>query len=221
MNWTNILNALLQTFHMVIVSTLISYALGLPLGILLNVTSKKGLRPCPWINLIIGTIVNILRSIPCLLLIIILIPVTNFFFGKGSWSGNWYSMVIPLVFTSFAFIARMVEQSLSEVSVGKVEAIKSLGATDLQIVFKVLIPEARSSLISGFAVSVISIIGYTSFAGYIAAGGLIVEAFNLGYYGTQTTGMWVCIILVILIVQIIQEGGLLIAKKLDRRRNLS
>ena len=130
-------------------------------------------------------------------------------------------MIVPLVATSFAFIARMVEQSLSEIPVGKVEAIKSLGASDFQIIFKVLIPEARSSLIAGFAVSVVSIIGYTSFAGYIAAGGLIVEAFNLGYYGTETQGMWICILLVVVIVQIIQEGGLFIAKKLDKRRKLS
>lgn len=221
MNWPNILEALLDTSKMILVSTVISYILGLPLGILLNITSKKGLHPVPWLNLILGTTVNILRSIPCLLLIIILIPVTNFFFGKGSWSGNWYSMIVPLVATSFAFIARMVEQSLSEIPVGKVEAIKSLGASDFQIIFKVLIPEARSSLIAGFAVSVVSIIGYTSFAGYIAAGGLIVEAFNLGYYGTETQGMWICILLVVVIVQIIQEGGLLIAKKLDKRRKLS
>ena len=221
MNWPNILEALLDTSKMILFSTVISYILGLPLGILLNITSKKGLHPVPWLNLILGTIVNILRSIPCLLLIIILIPVTNFFFGKGSWSGNWYSMIVPLVATSFAFIARMVEQSLSEIPVGKVEAIKSLGASDFQIIFKVLIPEARSSLIAGFAVSVVSIIGYTSFAGYIAAGGLIVEAFNLGYYGTETQGMWICILLVVVIVQIIQEGGLFIAKKLDKRRKLS
>ena len=188
------------------------------LYIILYNSSKKGLKPNKIINTILGTIVNIFRSIPCLLLIIIFIPVTNVIFGKGSWSGNWYSMIVPLVAASFAFIARMVEQSLTEVPYGVVEASKSLGASNLQIVTKVLLSEAKPSLISGFAVTVVSIIGYTSFAGYIAGGGLIVEAFNLGYYGTNKFGMWICILFVVIIVQIIQESGLYLSKRIDKRR---
>ena len=218
MNWSNILEAFKDTLLMTTISTLIAYVLGLPIGVLLYVTSKKGLKPNPIINTILGTIVNIFRSIPCLILIIILIPLTNFVFGKGSWSGNWYSMIVPLVFASFAFIARMVEQSLSEVNLGVIEAAKSLGASNWQIITSVLLVEAKPSLISGFAVTVVSIIGYTSFAGYIASGGLIVEAFNLGYYGTQKLGMWICILFVVIIVQVIQEGGLLISKRIDKRR---
>ena len=218
MNWNNILEAFKDTLLMTSISTIIAYVLGLPIGVLLYITSKKGLKPNPIINTILGTIVNIFRSIPCLILIIILIPLTNFVFGKGSWSGNWYSMIVPLVFASFAFIARMVEQSLSEVNLGVIEAAKSLGASNWQIIIKVLLVEAKPSLISGFAVTVVSIIGYTSFAGYIASGGLIVEAFNLGYYGTQKLGMWICILFVVIIVQVIQEGGLLISKKIDKRR---
>ena len=218
MNWGNLLQATLDTLLMTTISTVIAYIIGLPIGILLYMTSKKGLFPNTPINAILGTIVNIFRSIPCLLLIIILIPVTNVIFGKGSWSGNWYSMIVPLVFASFAFIARMVEQSLAEVNGGVIEAAKSLGASNWQIITKVLISEATPSLISGFAVTVVSIIGYTSFAGYIAGGGLIVEAFNLGYYGTEKLGMWLCILFVVVIVQLIQEGGLLISKKLDKRR---
>ena len=218
MNWNNILEAFKDTLLMTTISTAIAYILGLPIGVLLYITSKKGLKPNPIINTILGTIVNVFRSIPCLILIIILIPLTNFVFGKGSWSGNWYSMIVPLVFASFAFIARMVEQSLSEVNLGVIEAAKSLGASDWQIILKVLLVEAKPSLISGFAVTVVSIIGYTSFAGYIASGGLIVEAFNLGYYGTQKVGMWICILFVVIIVQVIQEGGLLISKKIDKRR---
>ncbi len=218
MNWNNILEAFKDTLLMTSISTIIAYVLGLPIGVLLYITSKKGLKPNPILNTILGTIVNIFRSIPCLILIIILIPLTNFVFGKGSWSGNWYSMIVPLVFASFAFIARMVEQSLSEVNLGVIEAAKSLGASDWQIIIKVLLVEAKPSLISGFAVTVVSIIGYTSFAGYIASGGLIVEAFNLGYYGTQKLGMWICILFVVIIVQVIQEGGLLISKKIDKRR---
>lgn len=218
MNWTNLLEAVSDTLLMTVISTIVAYIIGLPIGIILYNTSNKGLKPNKIINSILGTIVNIFRSIPCLLLIIIFIPVTNIIFGKGSWSGDWYSMIVPLVAASFAFISRMVEQSLAEVPSGVIEASKSLGASDLQIVTKVLLSEAKPSLISGFAVTVVSIIGYTSFAGYIAGGGLIVEAFNLGYYGTEKLGMWICILFVVIIVQIIQEGGLYISKKLDKRR---
>jgi D-methionine transport system permease protein len=112
----------------------------------------------------------------------------------------------------------MVEQALNEVDAGEIEAIKSLGASNWQLITKVIIPESRTSLISGFAVTIVSIIGYTSFAGYIAAGGLIVEAFNLGYYGTDKLGMWICILFVVIMVQLIQEGGLFIAKRIDKRR---
>ena len=218
MNWGNLLEATLDTLLMTTISTVFAYIIGLPIGVLLYITSKKGLTPNTAVNAIVGTIVNIFRSIPCLLLIIVLIPLTNVIFGKGSWSGNWYSMIVPLVFASFAFIARMVEQSLAEVNGGVIEAAKSLGASNWQIILKVLLSEAKPSLISGFAVTVVSIIGYTSFAGYIAGGGLIVEAFNLGYYGTEKLGMWLCILFVVVIVQLIQEGGLLISKKLDKRR---
>lgn len=218
MIWKDLLEATLNTLLMTTISTIIAYIIGLPIGVLLYMTSKKGLVPNTPVNMIVGTIVNIFRSIPCLLLIIILIPITNLIFGKGSWSGNWYSMIVPLVFASFAFIARMVEQSLTEVNGGVIEAAKSLGASNWQIILKVLISEAKPSLISGFAVTVVSIIGYTSFAGYIAGGGLIVEAFNLGYYGSNKLGMWICILFVVVIVQLIQEGGLLISKKLDKRR---
>ena len=218
MNWTNIIKAALDTLLMTSISTVFAYLIGLPVGVLLYVTSKKGLKPNSTLNMVVGTIVNIFRSIPCLLLIIILIPVTNLIIGKGEWSGSWYSMVIPLIVASFGFVSRMVEQSLSEVNSGVIEAAKSLGASDWQIISKVLLSEATPSLVSGFAVSVVSIIGYTSFAGYIAGGGLIYHAFNLGYYGTEKLGMWICILFVVIIVQLIQEGGLFIAKKLDKRR---
>ena len=221
MDWTLILESTKETLLMVIISTIIAYIIGLPIGILLYYTSKKGLKPNKYINLILGTIVNIFRSIPCLLLIIILIPLSNIIIGQGRWSGYWYSMVIPLIVASFAFVARMVEQSLSEIDGGVIEAAKAMGTPQFKIIYKVLIPEAMPSLISGFAVTIVSIIGYTSFAGYIAAGGLIVEAFNLGYYGTDKLGMWICVVFVVIIVQVLQEAGLAIAKKVDKRRKVS
>lgn len=209
-----------ETLLMTFISTFLAYVIGLPIGILLNITSKKGLIPNRPVNLIVGGIVNILRSIPCLLLIVILIPLSNLVLGKGNWSGNWSSMIIPLTFAAFGFVSRVVEQSLAEVDSGVVEAARSLGATNRQIVFKVLLPEARSSLITGLAVTTVSIIGYTAFAGNIAAGGLIAQSFNFGYYNDDSTSMWICLLFVILIVQVIQEGCLLIAKKIDKRRKI-
>ena len=213
-----ILESTKDTLLMVVISTIFAYIIGLPIGVLLFYTSKKGLKPNKWINLIVGTLVNIFRSIPCLLLIIILIPVSNVIIGQGKWSGYWYSMVIPLIVSSFAFVARMVEQSLAEVDGGVIEAAIAMGTPEWKIILNVLLPEAKPSLISGFAVTVVSIIGYTSFAGYIGGGGLIVQAFNLGYWGTDKLMMWVCIFCVVIIVQIIQEGGLYISKKIDKRR---
>lgn len=218
MDWTLILESTKDTILMVVLSTIVAYLIGLPLGVLLYSTSKKGLKPNKWVNLIVGTIVNIFRSIPCLLLIIILIPLSNVLLGTGRWSGYWYSMVIPLIAASFAFVARMVEQSLAEVDGGVIEAAKAMGTPTFKIITNVLLSEAKPSLVSGFAVAVVSIIGYTSFAGYIAGGGLIVQAFNLGYYGTNKTMMWLCILCVVIIVQIIQEGGLFISKLIDKRR---
>ena len=220
MIWKIIIEEAGHTMLMTLITSVIAYLLGMPIGILLNVTSKKGIAPNKVVNAILGIIVNVFRSIPCLLLIIIFIPLTSFVFGKGMWSGYWYSMIVPLVAASFAFVARMVEQSLSEIDSGVVEAARSLGSNKRDIIFKVLLSEAKPSLISGLAVTVVSIIGYTSFAGYIAAGGLIVEAFNLGYYGTNKVGMWICIVCVVLIVQVIQEVGLIISKKIDKRRIL-
>ena len=214
--------SLLETIGMITISCFFAYLIGLPLGILLNVTSKKGIKPCKWVNFILSLFVNILRSIPCLIVVVLTMPAVRAVFGIGT--GEWYTIIIPLTATSFGFIARMVEQSLSEVDKGKVEAVESLGGTKLQIIFKVLLPEARSSLIGGLAVTLVSIIGYTSFAYNISAGGII--SYIWRFY-SQNTGdfleqpiFWVMIIIVVLIVQGIQEAGLLIAKKLDKRRIL-
>lgn len=212
--------ALLETVGMIAISCLLAYLIGLPLGILLNITSKKGIRPCKWLNFILSLFVNILRSIPCLIVVVLTMPAVRSIFGTGT--GEWYTIIIPLTATSFGFVARMVEQSLAEVDKGKIEAVESLGGTKLQIIFKVLIPEARSSLIGGLAVTLVSIIGYTSFAYNISAGGII--SYIWRFYSKNTSDFleqpifWVMIIVVIVLVQIIQEVGLLISKKLDKRR---
>ena len=220
MNFNDILVMILETLAMVFISGTLAYIVGLPLGVLLNVTSQKGLKPCKWLNFVLSLFVNILRSIPCLIVVVLLLPTVRAILGRGT--GEWYTIIIPLFVTSFGFVARMVEQSLAEVDVGKVEAVQSLGGTDMQIITKVLLPEARSSLVGGLAVTLVSILGYTSFAYNIAAGGLIAGIWR---YYSQNTGdylehpiFWVMIIIVILLVQLIQELGLAISKKIDKRR---
>ncbi len=222
MNFNDILTMVLETLAMVTISGALAYLVGLPLGVLLNVTSQKGLKPCKWLNFVLSLIVNILRSIPCLIVVVLLMPTVRAILGKGT--GEWYTIIIPLFVTSFGFVARMVEQSLAEVDKGKVEAVQSLGGTNLQIITKVLLPEARSSLVGGLAVTLVSLLGYTSFAYNISAGGIIAGIWR---YYSQNTGnylehpvFWLMIIIVILLVQLIQELGLAISKKLDKRRIL-
>ncbi len=211
-----------ETLVMTVLSTLFAYVLGLPCGVLLNVTSKNGLKPCKWLNFTVGLIVNVLRSIPCLIIIVLCIPWTRAWFGRGV--GEWYTILIPMTVCAFGFVARMVEQSLAEVPAGELEAVRSLGASNFQLVTKVLLPEAKVSLITGVSVVAVSILGYTSFAYNIGAGGLISGIYT---FYTRHTGdylssgwFWLLIVIVVLIVQLIQEAGLKIAKSIDKRRLL-
>lgn len=218
----NVLKAFYETVLMTIISTSLAYLVGLPLGVLLNVTSKNGLRPNKFINTVLGIIVNFLRSIPCLILTVILIPLNRSIFGTAS--GSFYTMIIPLFFSSFAYVSRIVEQSLNEVDNGEIEAIRSLGASDFFIIRKVLLVEARSSLVLGIGVTLVNVIGYTSFAYNLGAGGLISQIWS--YYTKHTSDFtstflfWFLIILVVLIVQLFQELSLFISKKIDKRRKL-
>lgn len=211
-----------ETLTMTFLSTLFAYILGLPCGVLLNVTSKNGIKPCKWINFIIGLIVNVLRSVPCLIVIVLCIPWTRAWFGKGT--GEWFTIIIPMTVCAFGLVSRIVEQSLAEVPAGEIEAIKSLGATDFQLITKVILPEAKASLITGVAVVAVSVLGYTSFAYNIGAGGLVSGIYtfysrNTGDY-LSSAFFWVLIAIVVIIVQLIQEAGLKIAKLTDKRRTL-
>lgn len=220
MNWLNLLVAALETLAMTLITTLAAYLVGIPLGVLLHTTSKNGLHPNKPVNLIVGIVVNILRSVPCMLLIIVLLPITRGVFGRGT--GNWYTMLIPLFAASFPFVSRLVEQSLSEVDKTEIEAVRSMGASDFQIISKVLLSEARPSLLSGIAVSAISILGYTSFAYDFGAGGLIAYAFS--FYANHTSdylsypNVWIIVLVVVVIVQLIQKLGLYAARKTDKRK---
>lgn len=211
-----------ETLAMTFLSTLFAYILGLPCGVLLNVTSKNGIKPCKWINFIVGLIVNVLRSVPCLIVIVLCIPWTRVWFGKGT--GEWFTIIIPMTVCAFGLVSRMVEQSLAEVPAGEIEAVKSLGATDFQLITKVILPEAKASLITGVAVVAVSVLGYTSFAYNIGAGGLVSGIYtfysrNTGDY-LSSAFFWALIVIVVIIVQLIQEAGLKIAKLTDKRRTL-
>lgn len=223
MTFVDIITALGETIGMTFISTLLAYILGLPVGILLNVTSKNGLKPCKPVNFIIGLIVNILRSVPCLIIIVICFDWNRAWFGRAS--GEWYTILIPMTVCAFGLVSRMVEQSLAEVPAGEIEAVKSLGASNFQLITKVLLPEAKVSLVTGGAVVAVSILGYTSFANNIGAGGLIDAIYvfysrNTGSYLKQGI-FWLLIILVVALVQLIQEAGVLIAKKIDKRRRIN
>jgi D-methionine transport system permease protein len=220
MDLSTLLVPTLETILMTIISTILAYLVGVPLGVLLSITSKKGIKENKWINLPLGLFINIMRSIPCLLLIIILLPLTRTIFLKGT--GAWYTMIIPLFFASFGFVSRIVEDSLNEVDSGVIEMAKSMGASTSQIIFKVLFKEAKPSLITGLAVSTISILGYTAFAYDFGAGGLIASAY--AFYSNHTgnymsyPNVWIIILLIVIIVQVIQEVAILISKKVDKRR---
>lgn len=209
-----IAKGILETFYVVLVSSFMGYAMGLPLGILLVVTDKEGIAPKVSLNRGIGVVVNILRSIPFVILMVALMPFTRFVVGTTLGPN---ALVVPLVIGSAPYIARLVESSLKEVDHGVIEAARSMGATPAQIVFKVLLPEARPSLIMGAAIAVITILGYSAMGGFVGAGGLGTIAINYGYYRYQVNIMLVTVVILIIIVQGFQEIGNRLSKRADKR----
>ena len=203
-----------ETIYMTFGSAIIAYLIGLPIGVLLYMTDKNGIKPNLFLNISIGVIVHILRPIPFVILAIFIRPFTRMVVGTGQ---GTTAMLVPLIISAAPYIARMVESSLKEVDKGKIEAAFAMGTSNFKIIYKVLIPEAKPSLILGAAIVIATILGYTAMAGVIAGGGLGDIALRYGYYRYQTDVMWITIILLIVIVQIIQEAGLILAKKLDNR----
>ena len=203
------------TLYMTLLSTFMGYLLGLPMGIALVITAPKGLRPNKIIYKILDVIVNIVRSIPFLILLILLIPFTRLIVGKSYGST---ATIIPLVITAAPYIARMVESSLKEVDKGVIEAAKSMGATNLDIIFRVMLVEARTSLIMGATIAMGTILGYSAMAGTVGGGGLGDIAVRYGYYRWQTNIMIVTVILIIILFQIFQTVCMKTAGKLDRRK---
>ena len=207
-------NALWETLYMVAVSTVVSYAIGLPLGLLLVVSDKNGIRPIPVLNTVLGVIVNILRSIPFLILGVMISPLTRAITGSSIGTA---AMIVPLTVAAAPYVARMVESSIKEVPFGVIEAAQSMGASPWQIVRKVLVPEAKPSLMVGGAISIVTILGYSAMAGFIGGGGLGTVAVNYGYNRYNFEIMLVAVIIIVVVVQIFQTCGMWLARRLDKR----
>lgn len=202
--WEEIAKGLFETLQMTVVSALLAYLIGLPLGVLLVVTDKGHVIENRVIHLILGTIVNIFRSIPFLILLVFLIPFTRWVTGASIGTA---ATIVPLTVGAIPIIARMVESSLTEVPPGIIEAAQAMGASPMQIIFRFLIPEAVPSLLLGGAINLATILGYSAMAGCIGGGGLGAIALNYGYYRYQTDVLLVTVVILILIVQIFQELG--------------
>ena len=203
-----------ETIYMVIISTVLAYAIGLPIGVVLNITSKDGICPNRAVNSVLGVIVNVFRSIPFLILLIWMLPVTQAIVGTMV---GPTSVIVPLVVSAAPFVGRMVESSLNEIDKGVVEAAQSMGSSSWRIIYKVLIPESKPSLIIGAAISVTTILGYSAMAGIVGGGGLGAVAMNYGLYRYDDQIMFITIVIIVVIVQIFQEIGMMTAKKLDKR----
>ncbi|MBP5528679.1 MAG: ABC transporter permease [Lachnospiraceae bacterium] len=210
-----ILEGIRDTLYMTLGSTIVGYMLGLPLGILLFVTSSKGLKPNRIIYGIGDFVCNIIRSIPFLILLILLIPFTRLIVGKSYGST---ATIVPLVICAAPYIARVVESSLNEVDAGVIEAAKAMGAGTFQIIFKVLLVEAKTSLFTGVTITTGLLLGYSAMSGTVGGGGLGDIAVRYGYYRWQTDIMIVTVVLLIVIFQIIQNLGTFMAKKIDHRK---
>lgn len=214
--WNNglIQIGILETIYMTLLSSLIAYIIGLPLGVILNITDKDGLTPNKVINSILGFIVNIFRSIPFIILMVAMLPVAKAIVGTSL--GN-RAMIVMLVIAAAPYIARVVESSLKEVDYGKIEAAKSMGATDLQIIFKVILRESIPSLTTGAVIATVTILGYSAMASTIGGTGLGQIAIIYGHQRSNADITWLCVLLMVVIVQIIQEVGIYISRKSDKR----
>lgn len=204
-----------DTLYMTLMSTLFGYVLGLPMGIILTVTDKDGIRPNAAVYKVLDVIVNILRSVPFLILLILVMPFTKAVVGKTYGST---ATIVPLVIAAAPFIARMVESSLKEVDPGVIEAAVSMGAGTGTVIWKVMLAEARTSLLVGVTIAIGTILGYSAMAGTVGGGGLGDIAIQYGYYRYETEIMIVTVVVLVVLVQILQSIGMMISRKLDKRK---
>ena len=204
-----------ETFYSLLLETALAYLIGLPLGVLLVTGEKGGVRPLPgWVMKLLNLTVNLLRSVPFLILMIVVLPLSKILVGTRV---GTVATVVPMVIAAFPLVARMVESSLREVDHGVIEAAEAMGASALQIVWKVILPEAKPSLISGAAISMTTILGYGAMAGIIGGGGLGKIAINYGYYNFKNLVMWAAVLALILLVQIFQTIETKLATACDKR----
>lgn len=203
-----------ETIYMVFLSVFFAYLIGIPVGVTLFLTDKRGILECRIVNSILGMIVNFLRSVPFIILLVAILPLTRIVAGTTIGSS---ATVVPLVVSAAPFIARMVESSLKEVDSGIIEASQAMGSNPWQIVFKVLLTEARPSLMIGATIAITTILGYSAMAGFTGGGGLGAIAINYGYYRYDTKTMLTTVIVLVLIVQFFQVFGMKVANKIDKR----
>ncbi|MCL2332845.1 MAG: ABC transporter permease [Actinomycetia bacterium] len=203
-----------ETLYMTLASALLAYLIGLPLGVLLAVTGAEGIRPLKTLNTVLGFIVNVLRSVPFLILLILVIPITRAIMGTSLGAS---ATIVPLTIAAAPFVARLVESSLAEVDTGVVEAAWSMGASPLEIIAKVLLPEARSSLLLGATIAAITILGYSAMSGIVGGGGLGDIAIKYGYYRYETSVMVASVVLLVIIVMVLQALGDRWARSVDKK----
>lgn len=205
-----------ETVYMTFISSAFAYLIGLPLGVVLNITDTKGIQPMPKLNKVLGFVVNFFRSIPFIILMVAMLPVAKFIVGTAL--GN-KAVIVMLIVAAAPYVARMAESSLNEVGAGVIEAAQSMGASNMQIITKVLIPEAKPSLITGAAISIVTILGYSAMAATLGGTGLGQIAIIYGHQRSNGDITWTCVFLTVIIVQVIQEVGRYIAVKTDKRIN--
>ena len=209
-----VVEGIFVTLYMTLATTFMGYVLGLPMGIALVITAPKGLRPNKIIYKVLDVVVNVVRSFPFLILLIVIQPLTRIIVGK---SYGPTATIVPLTLSAAPFIARMVESSLLEVDHGVIEAAQSMGANLWTIIWKVMIGEAKTSLIVNVTIALGTILGYSAMAGIVGGGGLGDIAIRYGYYRYDTSIMWVTVVLLIVLVQLMQYVGMKLSKKLDKR----
>ena len=209
-----VLKGLWETIYMTVGATVLAYIVGLPLGLVLAATAADGVRPNRGVNLVLGAVVNVLRSVPFLILLYTVIPVTRFVVGTAI---GTKATIVPLFISAFPFVARLVESSAREVDRGVVEASLSMGASVGQVIRKVILPEALPSLINGAAIATTTILGYSAMAGVAGGGGLCAIAINYGYSRYNTAVMLTMCAVIVVVVQCFQSAGTLGARLSDRR----
>lgn len=208
--WKMIGSGVVETLQMTVISTILAYVIGLPLGIALVVTAKEHILQNRVVNLVLDMVMNIFRSIPFLILLVVLIPFTRFVTGA---SIGTTATIVPLTVGTIPIVARMVESSLKEVPAGIIEAAQSMSASPVSIIFRFLIPEAMPSLLLGATINLATVLGYSAMAGCIGGGGLGAIALNYGYYRYQKDILFITVAILIIIVQAFQEAGTLLANK--------